>query len=111
MQIKKIEFGDAKYRSAYVVQPAHDYSALQKHCDRIKFMTSGYEDATTAMQRFEDELKDFDPKIDCIVPSGKTFFNIILGMILVSNLIRSTIILALFSRDNGYTFYEVSNGH
>lgn len=109
MKIRALDFGSNKYRTAYVVQPAHDYTLLQKHCDRIKFMTSGYEDAIDIVSRLKNELEDYDPTLDVIVPSGRTYANLILGMFLIASIVRSSIILALFSRDNGYNFFEVYN--
>lgn len=106
MQIEKID-ADIKFRFGFVVQPTHDYSSLKQFCRGIKFLTSGYEGAIGTMDEIERTLEEFDAELDVIIPSGKNFFNLLLGTLLMLDTDVGNIALGWYSRDNGYTFYRI----
>jgi hypothetical protein len=106
MQIEKID-ANTKFRYGFVVQPTHDYSLLKQFCKGIKFLTSGYEGAIGTLDEIERTLDEFDSELDVIIPSGKNFFNLLLGTLLILNEDIVSIALGWYSRDNGYTFYRI----
>ncbi len=72
-----------QYNTIFVTQPAHDYSALAKYCNQVKFIQSGKEKTLQeAYQACIERLSEFNPKTDAIVVVGKVNGAFLAGMAL-----------------------------
>jgi len=74
----------AKYRTLFVVEATqHDMSLLVPFGQDVKYLTTGREGTADLVEASMVEgLKDFDPTLDAIIPTGKALSNIVLGIYL-----------------------------
>ena len=71
------------YRTIFVVEPTrHDLTPLRKYADNIKYLSSGYDKLEDLKVRMSEELLNFDPAQDAVIPTGKLLSNVILGVLL-----------------------------
>lgn len=60
------------FRVAWITEPGYDFSAVEKYCEEVRFLTKGYEKDTMKMaDSINSSLVDFDLSQDVIVPVGK----------------------------------------
>ena len=60
------------FRTAWITEPGYDFSAIEKYCKEVKFLTKGYEKDTMKMaDSVSSSLEEFDVATDVIVPVGK----------------------------------------
>lgn len=72
------------YRTAFVLQnTGHDFQELLKVCERIQFVTNGYEPENELLDEVVAGLKTFEPSQDLIVPVGNVVLNLLVGTTLV----------------------------
>lgn len=68
------------FRSVYVGQPGHDFSALLQHTDQIKYLTSGWERLEHIPDAIRTALEEFDPDQDAVVAVGRANATMLLGV-------------------------------
>lgn len=60
------------FRVAWITEPGYDFSAVEKYCEEVRFLTKGYEKDTMKMaDSIHSSLADFNLSQDVIVPVGK----------------------------------------
>lgn len=70
-----------QYRTAYVTQPTkHSFSPILDLCERVEFITTGYEDDKNLKRIVKNALKNFDPEADVLVPVGSVITNLVVGI-------------------------------
>lgn len=68
------------FRQILVVEPTHhDLSSLNRYSRRVRYLTSGFADDESISAQILEELRDFNPETDAIIPMGKLLSNILLG--------------------------------
>ena len=71
------------YRTAYVAgNSGHDFQPLLKLCKDLKFCVTGYEREEDIPGVLKESLKDFDPRLDVLVPVGNVTTNMLVGIVL-----------------------------
>lgn len=72
-----------KFRTAYVTQNvgSFDFSSLLGFCERIVFVTTGYEAEDTLLGTVQKVLADYDPSLDLLVPVGNVTVNMLIGAV------------------------------
>ena len=94
-----------RFRTAFVIEPLHDLSALLKYADRIEFLSSGYEQVDGLMTLIGKKLEDFDNNLDVLIPVGRVVASLVTGIFLSK--IASPVTLGIF-RDKDYYFIKLN---
>jgi len=94
------------FRTIYVAEPSHDISALSVYTDKIKFITSGFESVKDIERIVEENLKEFDPIMDAVVPVGRVISSLIIGMVLSKKCNGKPLNMAVY-KDKTYTFTKI----
>ena len=105
-----------KYRKAFFVRklPGMDEEALSFLCETSIFLTLGSEGYGSQEDTMRKKLKSriFDPAQDVIVPSGPSWINLLLGLVLAELWSGSWINFAIYNRkSNRYTVVSKKVGH
>lgn len=60
------------YRIAWATEPGKNYSALLEHAESIRYVLSGMEYGSWELgETAWQNLKEFEPELDLLVPSGR----------------------------------------
>jgi hypothetical protein len=95
-----------KYEKIYVIESSqHDLSALKEHTGDIRYLVSAYDDPSTWIAKITENIKEFDPKTDAIVPVGKLIPTLIVGMALQGHAVT----VGVF-HDKEYHFMQIDLG-
>jgi hypothetical protein len=62
---------EIQFRKLFVVEPSHDVSATKKYTSQVVFITSGEESIEEVQHKIEQNIKEFDPKLDAFIPMGR----------------------------------------
>lgn len=71
------------FKTIYVVEPSHDFSALKPYCKRIAFLTTGYETPDELESTIRQNLKGFNHLSDAILPVGRVISCLVTGYVLM----------------------------
>jgi len=85
-----------KFRTLFVVEPSHDLSITKKYTDNVKFITTGTE-----------LVEEFDPKLDAIIPMGRTSACLIAGLFIRSKIPKGEKVKIGIYRSDAYIFIDV----
>lgn len=73
-----------QFRTAFVVEPSHDFSALRDHCLDLRFLSTGMERSyRDLLENVDSVLNDFEPDQDVLIPTGHLWVTFVVGMHLV----------------------------
>jgi hypothetical protein len=94
-----------RFRTIYVQEPSpkKDYGPLKEYATDIVFMLSGMEEHYTVEQKLRDELEEFDPVFDAVIPVGRVIEAFILGKVLRSRCQGRLVCMGIYF-DKDYTF-------
>lgn len=105
------------FRTAFVLKPGFKFTALLRYCNEIKFATDG---STTNLKvichQIEENMLEFDPELDCVVPVGTATVNLLAGIFLGMNFPNQHISVAIYNKASRhgnrfvadkYIFYDV----
>lgn len=88
-----------KFRRAYCLKPQFNYDSLRPYCDDIVFVTDGFRTKLTDLaEQIEENMIDFNPREDCIIPTGTSITNIFIGFYLCQKFPLSSVVIALFQK-------------
>lgn len=96
-----------KFRTLFVVEPSHDLSITKKYTDNVKFITTGTELVEELPERVSVSLEDFDPKLDAIIPMGRTSACLIAGLFIRSKIPKGDKVKIGIYRSDAYIFIDV----
>jgi len=100
------------FRHAYTFKVGYDYSTLKPYCEDIIQAVDGYaEHIDIARAKMEVALQDYDSDHDVLVMAGRSFDNLLVGMIVVQKVlqkpkVRQSFAIAVYYM-NRYKFYEL----
>jgi len=82
-----------KFKVAYVIQnTSHDFEGLLELCERIEFVTTGYEKEDNLLPSIVKRLKEFNPLTDIVVPVGNVPANLLAGAVVASFCLRAPVV-------------------
>ena len=97
-----------RFRTVYVVEPSkHDLSLLYEHCENMKFLSTGYEVYSKLLEAIENNLIDFDPNRDAILPIGRVVSTFLVGIALANIQAEGNIMMGIF-KGQEYEFIPVT---
>lgn len=102
-----------RFRNAYALKAGANYQTLKPYCENIIMAADGFaEHPDIARAKLELAMKDYDPDKDVLVVIGRSFDNILVGLIACQRLlekpkVRQSFAVAVYYNFS-YKFYEVS---
>ena len=71
-----------QFRKIFVVEPAHDLSALIEFGEDITYVFNRYEQVDDMLSKAQSSLREFNPETDAFVPIGRVTACSVAGMVL-----------------------------
>jgi len=69
-----------RFRKLFVVEPSHDVSILGKYSAQVVFLTSSEDKVEELSEKIRENLYEFDPNRDAIIPMGRVSSCMMTGM-------------------------------
>lgn len=101
-----------RFRNAYALKAGMDYSTLKPFCEDIVMVVDGFADHIDIVRaKMELALREYDSDKDVLVVVGRSFDNLLLGMIVSQKILqkpksRQSYAIAVYYGFS-YKFYEV----
>src|SRR5690606_36497651 len=91
---------EPKFRKAFCLKAGFGYQALKAYCEHLVYVTDGKSnDIEVLGEQLSLAFDEFDPDLDCIVPTGSSMIGIMTGYILRARFPFSAISVAFFQRE------------